>query len=146
MPQRRQCPQRLEERNNTLALQERGQNGLFLPIIYKVSSHIILSRLLGMLNLYIPKEQSGFREGFSTIDHTQVVSQLRKKANECNILLYFAFVDCEKVFNSIEFTPLLTTRKNQALDHVYNSILKDLYSGAATSTRTQVLPRYTTDF
>ena len=49
-------------------------------------------------------EQAGFRAGYSTIDHLHLVTQLQEKANEYNVRhLYFAFVDNEKYFGSMEF-------------------------------------------
>ncbi|XP_037800388.1 uncharacterized protein LOC119595304 [Penaeus monodon] len=37
-------------------------------------------------------QQAGFRSGFSTLDHIQVVTQLQGKANEYKIPLYLAFM------------------------------------------------------
>ena len=84
-----------------------------LPVIYKVFSHILLQRMLQALEQHQPQEQAGFRPGFSTTDHIHVVSQLQEKANEYKIPLCFAFVDYEKAFDSIEFTPLFTALANQ---------------------------------
>ena len=81
-----------------------------------------------MLDFHQPCEQAGFRAGYSTIDHLQVVNQLQEKANECNIPLCFAFVDYEKVFDSIKFELLFEGLKNQSVDEAYLSILRNLYS------------------
>ena len=69
-----------------------------LPIMYKVFSNILLQRMIRMLDFHQPREQAGFRAGYSTIDHLQVVNQLQEKANEYNMPLCFAFVDYEKAF------------------------------------------------
>ena len=71
-------------------------------------SQVILRRMLRTLNKHQPREQAGFRSGFSTIDHIQVISQLQEKADEYKIPLYFAFVDYKKAFNSIDSTPPLS--------------------------------------
>ena len=73
-----------------------------LPIMYKVFSNILLQRMIRTLDFHQPREQAGFRAGYSTIDHLQVVNQLQEKANEYNMPLCFAFVDYEKAFDSIE--------------------------------------------
>ena len=86
-----------------------------LPIMYKVLSNILLQRMIRTLDFHQPREQAGFRAAYSTIDHLQVVNQLREKANEYNMSLYFAFVDFEKAFDSIEFEQLFEGLKNQAL-------------------------------
>ena len=77
-----------------------------LPIMYKVFSNILLQRMIRTLDFHQPREQAGFRSGYSMIDHLQVVNQLQEKANEYNMPLCFAFVDYEKAFDSIEFEPL----------------------------------------
>ena len=103
-----------------------------LQVIYKVFSHILLQRMLQALEqLPPPREQAGFRPGFSTTDHIHVVSQLQEKANEYKVPL--AFVDYEKAFDSIEFTPLFTARANQGVDPAYITILRDLYNGATST-------------
>ena len=54
--------------------------------------------MLRTLDQHQPREQAGFRSGFSTIDHIQVISQLQENADEYNIPLCFAFVDYEEAF------------------------------------------------
>ena len=100
-----------------------------LPVMYKVFSQVLLQRMLRTLDQNQPREQAGFRSGFSTIDHIHVVSQLQEKANEYNIPLCFAFVDYEKAFDSIEFKAL----KNQGVDPAYINLICDLYNGATST-------------
>ena len=49
-----------------------------LPITCKVFFQVILRRMLRTLDQHQPSEQAGFRSGFSTIDHIQVISHLHK--------------------------------------------------------------------
>ena len=86
-----------------------------LSIIYKTFSQVILRRILRDLDFHQPREQAGFRSGFSTIDHIQAVTQLQEK-DEYNIPLCVAFVDYEKAFDSIEFTPMIKALENQGVD------------------------------
>ena len=104
-----------------------------LPITYKVFSQVILRRMLRTLDQHRPREQAGFRSGFSTIDHIQVISQLQEKADEYNIPLCFAFVDYEKAFDSIEFNPLFESLENQGVEAAYITLLRDLYNGATST-------------
>ena len=106
-----------------------------LPIMYKVFSNILLQRMIRTLDFHQPREQAGFRAGYSTIDHLQVVNQLQEKANEYNMPLCFAFVDYEKPFDSIEFEPLFGGLKNQGVDQSYLNILRNLYSEATSVLR-----------
>ena len=91
-------------------------------------SNILLQRMIRTLNFHQTREQAGFRAGYSTIDHLQVVNQQQEKANEYNIPLCFAFVDYEKAFDSIECELLFEGLKNQGVDEVYLNILRNLYS------------------
>ena len=92
--------------------------------------------MIRTLDFHQPREQAGFRAGYSTIDHLQVVNQLQEKANEYNMSLCFAFVDYEKAFDSIEFEPLFEGLKNQGVDEAYVNILRNLYSEANISSTT----------
>ena len=103
-----------------------------LPIIYKVFSHILLQRILQTLDFHQPREQVGFRAGFSTIDHLHVINQLQEKAHEYNIPLCFAFVDYEKAFDSIEFEPIFHALKNHGVDKAYLNIMKHMYNEATS--------------
>ena len=89
--------------------------------------------MLRTLDQHQPREQAGFRSGFSTIDHIQVISQLQEKADEYKIPLCFAFVDYEKAFDSIEFNPLFESLENQGVEAAYITLLRDLYNGATST-------------
>ena len=101
-----------------------------LPIMYKVFSNILLQRMIRTLDFHQPREQAGFRAGYSTIDHLQVVNQLQEKAKLC-----FAFIDYEKAFDSIEFEPLFEGLKSQAVEEAYLNILRNLYNEATSVLR-----------
>ena len=72
--------------------------------------------MLRTLDQRQPREQAGFRSGFSTIDHIEVISQLQEKAEEYKIPHCFAFVDYEKAYDSIEFNPLFESLENQCVE------------------------------
>ena len=86
--------------------------------------------MLHTLDYHQPREQAGFRSGYSTIDHLQTVNQLQEKANKYNSLLYLAFADYEKAFDSIELTPLFTMLNNQGVDPTYIGLFQNIYNGA----------------
>ena len=89
--------------------------------------------MLRTLDQHQPREQPGFRSGFSTIDHIQVISQLQEKADEYKIPLCFAFVDYEKAFDSIKFNPLFESLENQVVKAAYMNLLRDIYKGAKST-------------
>ena len=115
--------QTMEESSDCLDTQEGNTSDIksyrpvsLLLIMYKVFSNILLQRMIRTLHFHQPREQAGFRVGYATIDHLQVVNQLQEKADECNMPLCFAFVDYEKVFDNIEFEPLFEGLKNQGVN------------------------------
>ena len=91
--------------------------------------------MIRTLDFHQPCEQAGFRAGYSTIDHLQVVNQLQEKASEYNMPLCFAFVDYEETFDTIEFEPFFEGLKNQGVDKAYLNILRNLYSEATSVLR-----------
>ena len=74
-------------------------------------------------------ERAGFRSGFSTIDHIQVISQLQEKADEYKMPLCFAFIDYQKAFDSIELNPLFELLENQGVEVAQITLLQCLYNG-----------------
>ena len=106
-----------------------------LPIMCKVFSNIFLQRMIRTLDFHQPREQAGFRAGYSMIDHLHVINQLPEKANKYNMPLCFAFINYEKAFDSIEFEPLFEGLKNQGIDEAYLNILRNLYSEATSVLR-----------
>ena len=55
--------------------------------IYKLFTKIITNRITRTLDENQPREQAGFRRGFSTIDHLHAVNQLIEKCAEYKIPL-----------------------------------------------------------
>ena len=89
-----------------------------LSNIYKVLTKVITKRLEKTLVENQPREQAGFRSGFSTTDHIHVVNQLKEKSREYNIPLCIAFVDYEKPFHSVHTQALLTSLQEQGIEDV----------------------------
>ena len=80
-----------------------------------------------------PREQAGFRSGFCTFDHIQVISQLQENADEYKFPRCSAFVYYEKAFDSIEFNPLFEALHNQRVEAAYITLLRDLYNGSTST-------------
>ena len=64
--------------------------------IYTKCSHRYYKKKEKVLILNQPREQAGFREGYSIVDHLQTNNQLIEKCNEFRRLLYIANIDHQK--------------------------------------------------
>ena len=49
-----------------------------------------------------PREQAGFRKGYSTVDHLQIINQLIEKCIEFKRSLCIGYIEFEQAFDSIE--------------------------------------------
>lgn len=103
-----------------------------LSIPYKVFTKVLMNRMERILDQEQPREQAGFRSGFSTLDHIHTVRQLIEKCREFQLPLILIFIDYEKAFDSVEINAVLASLKNQGIDHGYINILKEIYSGCTT--------------
>uniref|UniRef100_A0A914URA7 Reverse transcriptase domain-containing protein n=1 Tax=Plectus sambesii TaxID=2011161 RepID=A0A914URA7_9BILA len=98
----------------------------------KLFTKIILNRLTRQFDEQQPKEQAGFRSGYSTIDHIQVLNQLIERWREYKMPLVLAFVDYEKAFDSVEFNAVLQALHRQGFDNDYIALLQELSNDCTT--------------
>ena len=106
-----------------------------LSVIYKLFSKILTNRLTKTLDENQPREQAGFRSGYSTVDHLQTVSELIEKTSEYNRPLCFAFVDYEKAFDSVEHNAVFNSLKEQGINGNYVKIMENIYEKGSTIIR-----------
>ena len=66
-----------------------------------------------------PREQAGFRQGFSTTDHLQALSQLIEKSNEYQLPLCVGFIDYQKAFDSVEHHNLFQSLRKIGINEAY---------------------------
>lgn len=95
--------------------------------IYKIFAKIILARITRTLDENQPREQAGFRAGYSTLDHIHTVRQIIEKNKEFNVPFYCCFIDYNKAFDSIEHENIWYCLKNQGVDQKYIRIIKNVY-------------------
>jgi len=100
-----------------------------LSIFYKLLTKIITNRLAQKFDFYQPIEQAGFRKGFSTTDHIQMLRTLIEKCNEY-IPLHLAFVDYQKAFDSIETWAVLEAMNRARIDSRYSKLIRYIYEHA----------------
>ncbi|MCJ3464047.1 reverse transcriptase family protein, partial [Klebsiella pneumoniae] len=98
-----------------------------LSVVYKVFTKVITNRICATLDFSQPKEQAGFRKGYSTVDHIHTINQVIEKCAEYNQPLYIAFIDYEKEFDSVDTSAVMQALRNQGVDEHYVRLLEDIY-------------------
>lgn len=99
-----------------------------LASIYKLFSSILLNRIAKTIDESQPKEQAGFRAGFSTTDHIQTLDQIMEKYKEFNRILYVAFIDYSKAFDSISHSAIWNALSQLNVEQKYINIIKNIYA------------------
>jgi len=74
---------------------------LFLPIMHKMLSNILLSRLFPYAEEVIGDHQCGFRRNRSTTDHIFCIRQILEKKWEYNEAVHQLFIDFKKAYDSV---------------------------------------------
>ena len=105
-----------------------------LSHIYKLFTRILKKWMGRVLDENQPREQAGFRKGYttvdSTVDHLQTINQLIEKCNEFNRPLCIGYIDNEKAFDSIENKAIFKALNSIGINKTYITILEDTYTGA----------------
>ncbi|KAK6736808.1 hypothetical protein RB195_019480 [Necator americanus] len=78
------------------------------------------------------KEQAGFRQGFSCLDHIQTVSRVIEVCREYRLPLVLTFVDYEKAFDSVETNAILSALVDQGVDASYVRTIANCYGRCTT--------------
>lgn len=103
--------------------------------IYKTFSKVILNRLTKILDENQPREQAGFRSGYSVLDHIHTVRQLFEKRKEYNLPLYCSFVDYKKAFDSLEHKAIWEALRDQGVEEKYVRIIEEVYKTSTAKIR-----------
>ncbi|EYC12332.1 hypothetical protein Y032_0047g1424, partial [Ancylostoma ceylanicum] len=103
-----------------------------LSVVYKLFTRVILNRIERTLDEGQPCEQTGFRKGFSTIDHIHTVTRLIEVSREYKMPLCLTFIDLKKAFDTVETEAVLEALGNQGAPTQYIRIFRELYSNFTT--------------
>ena len=103
-----------------------------LSTLYKLFMKIITKRNTKKFDFYQPVEQAGFRSGFSTNDHLQVMRTLIEKCNEYKISIVLIFIDFEKAFDSVETWSIWDSLDECRVDSRYSKVLQYVYENATS--------------
>ena len=98
-----------------------------LPILYKLFSRILYTRVSKDLDASQCVDQAGFRSGFSCDDHLLAISLLIEAHSEHKLPLWFCAIDFEKAFDSVEHNYLWQSLVEQGVHIQYVRLLASLY-------------------
>ena len=84
----------------------------------KVMLKILQARLQQYVNRELPGVQTGFRKGRGTRDQIANICWIIEKAREFQKNIYFCFIDCAKVFDSVDHNKLWKRDGNTRLTYL----------------------------
>uniref|UniRef100_A0A7E4VR27 Reverse transcriptase domain-containing protein n=1 Tax=Panagrellus redivivus TaxID=6233 RepID=A0A7E4VR27_PANRE len=99
-----------------------------LPVPYKTLTRVLTARTELQVRRFIPKEQAGFRRGFSTVDHVHVLCQLLEKCREWLIPCFMCFIDSEKAFDRLKRRKIYEALDKYDVDHGTSEVIKNIYA------------------
>ena len=122
--------------SNIILLHKKGNRNAtenYRPIslsstLAKILSKIITNRIMNDLMGHQPKEQVGFRRGYSTTDHLFTLNQLIEKSQEYQIPIHLAFIDYSKAFDSLKHEFMLSALKKQGVSEVWINLITEMYN------------------
>ncbi|KIH64321.1 hypothetical protein ANCDUO_05369 [Ancylostoma duodenale] len=100
-----------------------------LPVLYKVFTRCILTRIRRTLDEAQPLQQAGFRHKFSTLDHIITSCRLIEAAQEYQEPLVLTSIDYKKAFDSVEPARVWKALEEQGVEMRYAKVLSECYSG-----------------
>ncbi len=103
-----------------------------LSHMYKILTRIIQNRIKTTLDANQPREQAGFRQGYSTMDKLFTINQLIEKSNEYQLDLCIGFIDYEKAFDSVEHKDIFASLRKAGIEEGYIQIIQDIYNSATS--------------
>ena len=108
-----------------------------LSCIGKLFTAVVNSRLNNFLevNDLLGKEQAGFREGYSTLDHIFVLNAIVEMYLGKKKRIYAAFIDYKKAFDSIDRTALWSKLLHYGIEGKIYNIIQNLYVDAKSCIR-----------
>ena len=97
---------------------------------YKIFTRLLQTRIERTLDENQPREQAGFRKGYSTTDHLQALNQIIEKSNKYNLPLCIGFIDYEKAFDTVEHFAIFEALRKTNVNETYINILQNIYNQA----------------
>ena len=112
-----------------------------IPLLYKLFSKLLYSRLYPILDAAQCPDQAGFRNKYSTVDHMFVFGMLHEKSEEFQLNSWVAALDFKKTFDSIDQDFLWSALEEQNVPKQYVGILQNLYESQQAQVKTDKMSR-----
>lgn len=96
---------------------------------------MLLKRISKAVEDSQPREQAGFRSGFSTTDHIHTLEEIIEKYKEFNRKLYLGFIDYSKAFDSISHISIWNALNEFKVNQKYINIIKNIYAHSTSRVR-----------
>lgn len=104
--------------------------------MYKLFARLLTRRLSPILDTKQSKDQAGFRNGFSTVDHRWTIMHIQQKAEEWRHTIWIAALDFQKAFDSVGHLRIWKALRRQGVPEAYVRLLAQLYEGQSATVRT----------
>ena len=98
-----------------------------LPILYKLFTRLICSRIGDWLDGAQTADQAGFRSRFACFDHLHTIVLLIEAMSEFQLPLWICAIDFKKAFDTVEHHHLWESLHQQNVPNVYTRLLARLY-------------------
>lgn len=99
-----------------------------IPVLGKLYSMLVLSRVKTAIDKALPVEQAGFREGMGCADHIHAVRMCAEKAEEWGCTVSAASLDLEKAFDKVFSEAVEDSFESIDMDAGYIDAIADVYA------------------
>ena len=93
---------------------------------YKIFTRLLLTRIERTQGENQPREQAGSRKDYYTSDHLQALKQLVEKSTEYNLPLCIAFIDYDKIFDTIGYFAIFKALRKTNINEIHVQILQNI--------------------
>ena len=99
-----------------------------IPVLCKLYSMLVLSRVKSQIDKVLPIEQAGFREGMGCADHIHAVRLVAEKAQEWGLTVWAGSLELEKTFDKVYIQDVEDSLTTADVDLGYIEAIADIYA------------------
>jgi len=130
-----ECPDTWR-RSKLIVLFKKGDRALpknyrpiaIIPVLAKLYSMLILSRIERQIDQGLPVEQAGFRRGMGCADHNHTVRMVAEKSKEWGQTVWAASLDLEKAFDKVFLDAVIESLTSSGVNQGYVEAVAGMYA------------------